>query len=176
VRRRNWAGEPTLLLGENACGYDELLAEVSRVLLPRAQARRSHCRCTALRGRMPARRPADRCPRHPRGAVAPSCACARGSRRAGFDTFRKRSQVPRTKPTSKNPTKTKLQDERRPIGGKTCGARPYWRAPPAGRNRATWTCGPRLRSQQRSAAGRSLMLTNPPYTSPFPSQARLHRA
>ena len=38
----------------------------------------------------------------------------KGSRRAGFDTFRKRSQVPRTKPTSKNPTKTKLQDERRP--------------------------------------------------------------
>jgi hypothetical protein len=28
VRRRNWAGEPTLLLGENAGGYDELLAEV----------------------------------------------------------------------------------------------------------------------------------------------------
>jgi hypothetical protein len=28
--------------------------------------------------------------------------------------FRKRSQVPRTKPTSKNPTKTKLQDEQRP--------------------------------------------------------------
>src|SRR5207302_11444011 len=27
VRRRNWAGEPTLLLGENARGYDELLAE-----------------------------------------------------------------------------------------------------------------------------------------------------
>src|SRR6202030_4086941 len=103
VRRRNWAGEPTLLLGENACGYDELLAEVSRVLLPRAQARRSYCRCTALRGRMPARRPADRCPRHPRGAIAPSCACARGSRRAGFDTFRKRSQFPRTKRTSKNP-------------------------------------------------------------------------
>ena len=38
----------------------------------------------------------------------------KGPRRAGFDTFRKRSQVPRTKPTSKNPTKTKLQDERRP--------------------------------------------------------------
>ena len=38
----------------------------------------------------------------------------KGSRRAGFDSFRKRSQVPRTKPTSKNPTKTKLQDERRP--------------------------------------------------------------
>jgi hypothetical protein len=37
----------------------------------------------------------------------------KGSRRAGFDCFRKRSQVPRTKPTSKNPTKTKLQDERR---------------------------------------------------------------
>jgi hypothetical protein len=33
----------------------------------------------------------------------------KGSRRAGFDTFRKRSQVPRTKPNSKNPTKTKLQ-------------------------------------------------------------------
>ena len=32
VRRRNWAGEPTLLLGEDARGYDELLAEVSRVL------------------------------------------------------------------------------------------------------------------------------------------------
>jgi hypothetical protein len=48
-----------------------------------------------------------------------------------------------------------------PIGGKTCGARPYRRAPPAGRNRATWTCGPRLRSQQRSAFGRSLMLTRP---------------
>jgi hypothetical protein len=38
----------------------------------------------------------------------------KGSRRAGFDIFRKRSQVPRTKPRSKNPTKTKLQDERRP--------------------------------------------------------------
>jgi hypothetical protein len=48
-----------------------------------------------------------------------------------------------------------------PIGGKTCGARPYRRAPPAGRNRATWTRGPRLRSQQRSAFGRSLMLTRP---------------
>jgi hypothetical protein len=48
-----------------------------------------------------------------------------------------------------------------PIGGKTCGARPCRRAPPAGRNRATWTCGPRLRSQQRSAFGRSLMLTRP---------------
>jgi hypothetical protein len=70
VRRRNWAGEPPLLLGENAHGYDELLAEVSRVLLPRAQARRSHCRCAALRGRMPVRRRADRSPRHPRGAVA----------------------------------------------------------------------------------------------------------
>jgi hypothetical protein len=35
VRRRNWAGEPTLLLGEDARGYDELLAEVSRVLVPR---------------------------------------------------------------------------------------------------------------------------------------------
>jgi hypothetical protein len=34
VRRRNWAGEPTLLLGEDASGYDELLAEVSRVLIP----------------------------------------------------------------------------------------------------------------------------------------------
>jgi hypothetical protein len=34
VRRRNWAGEPTLLLGEDARGYDELLAEVSRVLVP----------------------------------------------------------------------------------------------------------------------------------------------
>ena len=27
VRRRNWAGEPTLLLGEDARGYDEVLAE-----------------------------------------------------------------------------------------------------------------------------------------------------
>jgi hypothetical protein len=61
-----------------------------------------------------------------------------------FDTFRKRSQVPRTKPTSKNPTKTKLQDERRPLGGKTssgiarcmaagirysrCRHRPQWSA------------------------------------------------
>ena len=27
VRRRNWAGEPTLLLGEDARGFDELLAE-----------------------------------------------------------------------------------------------------------------------------------------------------
>ena len=62
-----------------------------------------------------------------------------------------------------------------PIGGKTCGARPYRRAPPAGRNRATWTSGPRLRSQQRSAFGRSLMLTRPARP-PFPSQARLHRA
>ena len=35
VRRRNWAGEPTLLLGEDARGYDELLAQVSRVLVPR---------------------------------------------------------------------------------------------------------------------------------------------
>src|ERR1700687_739597 len=34
VRRRNWAGEPALLLGEDARGYDELLAEVSRVLVP----------------------------------------------------------------------------------------------------------------------------------------------
>jgi hypothetical protein len=34
MRRRNWAGEPTLLLGEDPRGYDELLAEVSRVLLP----------------------------------------------------------------------------------------------------------------------------------------------
>jgi hypothetical protein len=34
VRRRNWAGEPTLLLGEDARGYDELLAEVSRALVP----------------------------------------------------------------------------------------------------------------------------------------------
>ena len=41
----------------------------------------------------------------------------KGPRRAGFNTFRKRSQVPRTKPTSKNPTKTKLQDERRPHRG-----------------------------------------------------------
>ena len=37
----------------------------------------------------------------------------KGAGGAGFDIFRKRSQVPRTKPTSKNPTKTKLQDERR---------------------------------------------------------------
>ena len=34
VRCRNWAGEPTLLLGEDGRGYDELLAEVSRVLVP----------------------------------------------------------------------------------------------------------------------------------------------
>jgi hypothetical protein len=34
VRRRNWAGEPTLLFGEDARGYDELLAEVSHVLVP----------------------------------------------------------------------------------------------------------------------------------------------
>jgi hypothetical protein len=27
VRRRNWAGEPTMLLGEDARGFDELLAE-----------------------------------------------------------------------------------------------------------------------------------------------------
>jgi hypothetical protein len=41
----------------------------------------------------------------------------KGSRGAGFDALRKRSQVPRTKPTSKNPTKTKLQDEQRPHRG-----------------------------------------------------------
>jgi hypothetical protein len=34
VRRRNWAGEPILLLGEDARGYDDLLAQVSRALVP----------------------------------------------------------------------------------------------------------------------------------------------
>jgi hypothetical protein len=49
----------------------------------------------------------------------------KGSRRAGFDTFRKRSQVPRTNPTGKNSTKTKLQDERRPHwGGTAPGTQP----------------------------------------------------
>ena len=69
----------------------------------------------------------------------------KGPRRAGFDTFRKRSQVPRTKPTWENPTKTKLQDERRPHRGvkdHTGAHRPL------GEDRATWTFGPR--SQQRA--------------------------
>jgi hypothetical protein len=35
VRRRDWAGEPGLLLGEDAQGYDELLAQVRRALAPR---------------------------------------------------------------------------------------------------------------------------------------------
>ena len=35
VIRRNWAGEPALLHGENASGYDELLAQVRRALVPR---------------------------------------------------------------------------------------------------------------------------------------------
>ena len=35
VRHRDWAGEPGLLLGEDAQGYDELLAQVSRALAPR---------------------------------------------------------------------------------------------------------------------------------------------
>ena len=35
VRRRNWAGEPGLILGEDRQGYDELLAQVSRALAPR---------------------------------------------------------------------------------------------------------------------------------------------
>jgi hypothetical protein len=34
VRRRDWAGEPGLLLGEDAQGYDELLAQVRRALAP----------------------------------------------------------------------------------------------------------------------------------------------
>jgi hypothetical protein len=35
VRRRDWAGEPGLILGEDPQGYDELLAQVSRALAPR---------------------------------------------------------------------------------------------------------------------------------------------
>src|SRR2546423_13147289 len=35
VRRRDWAGEPGLLLGEDAHGYEELLAQVRRALEPR---------------------------------------------------------------------------------------------------------------------------------------------
>jgi hypothetical protein len=35
VRRRDWAGEPGLLLGEDAQGYEELLAQVRRALAPR---------------------------------------------------------------------------------------------------------------------------------------------
>src|SRR5947209_4153587 len=35
VRRRDWAGEPGLLLGEDAHGYEELLAQVRRALAPR---------------------------------------------------------------------------------------------------------------------------------------------
>jgi hypothetical protein len=35
VRRRDWAGEPGLILGEDAQGYDELLAQVRRALTPR---------------------------------------------------------------------------------------------------------------------------------------------
>ncbi|MFZ2140719.1 MAG: hypothetical protein WAV78_27980 [Xanthobacteraceae bacterium] len=35
VCRRNWAGEPGLILGEDRQGYDELLAQVSRALAPR---------------------------------------------------------------------------------------------------------------------------------------------
>jgi hypothetical protein len=35
VRRRNWVGEPGLILGEDRQGYDELLAQVSRALAPR---------------------------------------------------------------------------------------------------------------------------------------------
>jgi hypothetical protein len=35
VIRRNWAGEPALLHGEDAYGYDELLAQVRRALVPR---------------------------------------------------------------------------------------------------------------------------------------------
>jgi hypothetical protein len=34
VRRRNWAGEPGLILGEDPQGYDELLAQVRRALTP----------------------------------------------------------------------------------------------------------------------------------------------
>ncbi len=34
VQRRNWAGEPTMLLGEDADGYKELLAQVSARLIP----------------------------------------------------------------------------------------------------------------------------------------------
>jgi len=35
VRRRDWAGEPGLLLGEDAQGYEELLAQVRRALKSR---------------------------------------------------------------------------------------------------------------------------------------------
>jgi hypothetical protein len=35
VIRRNWAGEPALLHGEDACGDDDLLAQVRRALVPR---------------------------------------------------------------------------------------------------------------------------------------------
>jgi hypothetical protein len=35
VRRRDWAGEPGLMLGEDAQGYDELLAQVRRALTSR---------------------------------------------------------------------------------------------------------------------------------------------
>jgi hypothetical protein len=62
-----------------------------------------------------------------------------------------------------------------PIGGKTCGARPYRRAPPAGRNRDNvdlWTA-------IAIAAALSvwqIAYAKAPCTSPFPSQARLHRA
>jgi len=35
VRRRDWAGEPGLLLGEDAHGYEELLAQVRRALKSR---------------------------------------------------------------------------------------------------------------------------------------------
>ena len=34
VRHRDWAGEPGLLLGEDAQGYEELLAQVRRALMP----------------------------------------------------------------------------------------------------------------------------------------------
>ena len=34
VRRRDWDGEPGLLLGEDAQGYEELLAQVRRALTP----------------------------------------------------------------------------------------------------------------------------------------------
>jgi len=34
VQRRNWAGEPTMLLGEDADGYNELFAQVSARLIP----------------------------------------------------------------------------------------------------------------------------------------------
>jgi hypothetical protein len=35
VRRRDWAGEPGLLMGEDAHGYEDLLAQVRRALAPR---------------------------------------------------------------------------------------------------------------------------------------------